>query len=302
MGLMTMPHQYAGASSTTKPSIYRTAFASVVFAIAACASLQPSSAYFMEEKRFGPYCNARTHACQVRASLAGMITPQDATTLSQAIAQIHRQAADANWDIDPIYLSLDTPGGDVSAAMTIGRLLRQEQAHVRIDSDAECLSACVLVLAGAVGRDIRGKVGIHRPYFNTSAAPSSAEKIREAYQDMLQKMRSYLREMNVSEQLADAMLRIEPEGIRVLNATALTNYGLTPKDPVAAEMNEIRTAQRLGLTRTEYMRRKALASTICDNSATVCYRRVLESGKEDPGVPPDQIDFSQFGRAVQPQQ
>jgi hypothetical protein len=41
---------------------------------------------------------------------------------------------------------------------------------------------------------------------------------------------------------------------------------------------------------------KAFASTICDNSATVCYRRVLETGKEDPGVSRGQIDFSRYGR------
>jgi hypothetical protein len=42
---------------------------------------------------------------------------------SQAIEQIHRQAANANWEIDPPYFRLNTPGGDDNAAMVIGKLL-----------------------------------------------------------------------------------------------------------------------------------------------------------------------------------
>ena len=54
--------------------------------------------------------------------------------------------------------------------------------------------------------------------------------------------------MNVSEELADAMPRIEPENVRVLNAAALNAFGLTQQDPVASEANEVKIAQRLGLT------------------------------------------------------
>jgi hypothetical protein len=44
--------------------------------------------------------------------------------------------------------------------------------------------------------------------------------VKERYQQMLQHIRSYFREMNVSEQLADAMLRIEPDKVRLLNDAA----------------------------------------------------------------------------------
>jgi hypothetical protein len=79
-----------------------------------------------------------------------------------------------------------------------------------------------------------------------------------------------------------------------LSRTALNGYGLTPQNPVAKETNDIKTAQRLGLTRAEYMRINVLALTICRNSATVCYQRVLKTGEEDPNVSRDQIDFSQL--------
>jgi hypothetical protein len=51
------------------------------------------------------------------------------------------------------------------------------------------------------------------------------------FDEMLQQVRSYFREMNVAEQLADAMLRIEPENMRILNGAELISFGLTPEDP-----------------------------------------------------------------------
>jgi hypothetical protein len=98
------------------------------------------------------------------------------------------------------------------------------------------------------------------------------------------------------------MLRIDPENMRILDAAALNHYGLTSVDPIAKEMYEMSNAQRLGIARTEYMRRKQLALRICANSATVCYQRILETGMKDPRVSPDQIDFSQFGRPARPEQ
>jgi hypothetical protein len=67
--------------------------------------------------------------------------------------------------------------------MAIGRLLRKEKARVRVGykplhTQGSCNSACVLVLAGATGRDMEdGKVGIHRPYFDVPAGEISPDKI-----------------------------------------------------------------------------------------------------------------------------
>lgn len=107
--------------------------------------------------------------------------------------------------------SIDSTGGSVVAAMKIGRLLRQERGSVMIEG--VCFSACVFVLAGAVDRVIfpPGKVGIHRPYL-VSVASDARHEIESA----LRLMRDYLREMDVSPQLADDMIAVEPEDNRIL--------------------------------------------------------------------------------------
>ena len=110
---------------------------------------------------------------------------------------------------------------------------------------------------------------------------------------MLQSIRTYLREMNVVENLADDMLRTNPEHMRVLREDELTRYGLTETDPAALEAMEIQEAKALGLDRKEYMRRKLLVEHSCGGSIPLyadCRRNILKSGN----VP--QVDFSQYGR------
>jgi hypothetical protein len=78
---------------------------------------------------------------------------------------------------------INSRGGDVSAAMMIGRIFRQESAFLQVDG--VCISACVLVLAGAVDRFVKNSfmIGIHRPYLaQTSYTDEQAQKL---YDDML---------------------------------------------------------------------------------------------------------------------
>jgi hypothetical protein len=77
-----------------------------------------------------------------------------------------------------------------------------------------CNSACVLLFAAGVHRsfnDHASKLGIHRPYLEVPAQDISPDAVKNGYRQMLRSVRDYLREMNVSEQLADAMFRVEPE-------------------------------------------------------------------------------------------
>ena len=48
-------------------------------------------------------------------------------------------------------LWINSDGGDLEAAIAIGRLLRKKEAVIRVQG--RCASACVFILAGAVVRD-----------------------------------------------------------------------------------------------------------------------------------------------------
>src|SRR5690348_3816092 len=65
----------------------------------------------------------------------------------------------------PLTLQIvDSPGGDVVAAMQAGRILRRELAHTVVAIDSICASACVFMYLGGVYRTSFGKIGLHRPY------------------------------------------------------------------------------------------------------------------------------------------
>jgi ATP-dependent protease ClpP protease subunit len=197
-----------------------------------------------------------------------------------------------------VHYGINSRGGSVAAAMAIGRMFRREHAWLGVDG--VCISACVLILAGAVDRQI-GKtaaVGIHRPFLVSSPQnPLKTEQVKQAYEYMLQDMRAYLREMNVSDRLADDMLAVEPQSVRFLTQAELKEYGLGRVDPaeqqrraIENEARDVGEANQLGLDRMEYTRRKALAESICERTPAGeavtdytefwnCKRRVLKTGQ-----------------------
>jgi ATP-dependent protease ClpP protease subunit len=195
------------------------------------------------------------------------------------------------------HYSINSRGGSVSAAMAIGRIFRREAAWLEVNGD--CISACVLILAGAVDRQIgsTGVVGIHRPYLGTTPQQRlTTDQVRDAYTRMLQDIRAYLREMNVSERLADDMLAIEPERVHILTQAELEMYGLARVDSaeqqrraIENEARDVQEANQLGLDRREYTRRKALGIECIYNTRTGefmtqrevfdCRRRFLTTGR-----------------------
>jgi hypothetical protein len=80
---------------------------------------------------------------------------------------------------------------------------------------------------------------------------------------MTEKIRSYLKEMNVSERLADDMMIVPPEKMRILSSDELVQYGLGIIDPVAKEASDLKEARKLGISHTEYMRRQSLSDVLC---------------------------------------
>ena len=102
----------------------------------------------------------------------------------------------SGWQGD---VSLNTGGGDVQAAMAIGRELRNAERAVIVLPGATCASACVFVLAGAPTRVIFGIVAIHRPFIpDDNSADPAEQKLR--YKILGSSVRAYLSEMNRSEE------------------------------------------------------------------------------------------------------
>lgn len=167
----------------------------------------------------------------------------------------------SNYNPDPdksvVTMSLNSEGGDVVAALELGRYLRLARATTALAKNSRCLSACVFLIAGAVHRlNLGGTIGIHRPYSDSTEAISFQEMQRRSTR-LRNAVARYLRDMNIPNTLYEAMVRIPPETIKLLGADELESYGLEQDDPVFAELQRQAEARAAGLSMREYLPRKA---------------------------------------------
>lgn len=197
--------------------------------------------------------------------ITGTITAEDA----RLVAKIPAEIGGGNPS-RVVMVNLNSRGGDTDAAMAIGRVLRSLHVTAGVGMDQVCASACVLLLAAGTMRfvatglpgHVKGRVGIHRLY-SMSTSEKDYDSLQKKYQQIESKVRTYLKEMNVPESLYDAMMRIPSENIHFLSASELAAYSLNVDDPVYADLVNSKAAARYGLTKPEYLARKARGDREC---------------------------------------
>lgn len=187
------------------------------------------------------------------------ITPDDYANVVKMASLLQPRFHD-KWKV---LAKLDSTGGNVSAALKIGRFLRSKGAMAFIDEGAVCLSSCVYILAGAAYRAVSGQVGIHRPYEPNDQEISAAAQ-KDKYKKIEKDIVAYLQEMNIPKRLYDDSLFISPDRIKMLTANELQGYGLNVNDPYADEARTVTEAKKLGISRKEYAARKARSQKECD--------------------------------------
>lgn len=222
----------------------------------------------------GAFCSPNASAQRSpRCNFDGQIT-------EQSVQGWLKGAREANCG----FISLDSPGGDMDAAMRLGREIRSLQLPVNIRRNGSCASACVLVYAGGVLRNPMGKIAIHRPYY--SSGSESLTQTQKRFRRLETTVKSYLQEMNVSPQLYDAMMRIPPEDAYELSREEQRSFGMVGNDPVHMEHWEAGRVRDLGITRQEWMEKQRRTRDTCgdislsapteENKARQqCWRRVF---------------------------
>lgn len=226
----------------------------------------------------------------IKVWLTNVITTSDALRFEEMLAQQKKHIAKTGDQV--IYtVNLESDGGDVTAAMRIGRALRKMEA---LAMPIKCHSACVFVLAGAgyraVGKD--SKVGIHRPY-QQEAVLTNPENEKRKYKQMQLEVERYLTEMNVPLTLYTDMMLIPPDQLKILTRNELSSYGLAENDPYMDEARAMKKASKFGVSRQELARRESLIKQSCilksartdaENELIVnayheCTQRILITGK-----------------------
>ena len=162
-------------------------------------------------------------------------------------------------------IKLNSRGGDVKAAMKIGRIIRKYDGETIINGNNKCYSSCALIFISGVQRIIidRGELGLHRPYF--ASAPQSREAIEKQVPLMLSMIKSYISEMGVTDNFYQLMVNTDPSAITTY--TGWTIEKLVPSsDPTYDEILAASLAGMYGITTAEYRRRSGEATSTCFNA------------------------------------
>jgi hypothetical protein len=148
---------------------------------------------------------------------------------------------------------LNSSGGDVDAAMQIGREIRRLDGTAWVVSYAKCYSSCALIyIAGVFRHSVGGEIGLHRPYF--ASRLQNRESIERSFPLMLQTVKTYVQEMGVSDNFYQEMVNTEPSSVRVFKGEDIKN--LVPEhDPAYDEVLTSWNARRFGIDTTETRRR-----------------------------------------------
>lgn len=199
-------------------------------------------------------CGSDNPPSCVDGLVEGEIKSEDAVETSKVIESVERLGRGIFY--------IDSAGGDVKTAILIGRQLRKARALVIVGKGAQCLSACVFLLAGAVERFPIGRVGIHRPYI-AALAKRTYDDTQRSFRDIENYARQFLIDMNLPGTLFDAMMRVPPQRIRDLSTRELYDFGLASTDPIEQELRDTTKARRLGISRQELLKRKGSAERLC---------------------------------------
>ena len=195
---------------------------------------------------------AAVQAEEVRVFLSGDITRADVDSagVMARLLESGKQKLAGNT----VWLAGN--GGDIDAAMELGRLLRKLGVYTLIGKTDQCLSACVFAFMGGERRSVAGQLGIHRPYFPyTQDSPGRQLRFRH-----LQRiLKDYVEELDFPASLYEAVMLVPPESMQILAPEDLKRFYLEGISPSSEDVADAASARRLDLSMLEYLKYKATA-------------------------------------------
>ncbi len=122
---------------------------------------------------------------------------------------------------------LNSPGGSVTDALAMGRLIRERKFATEVEAGKYCTSSCPLVFAGGVERRAgdRATIGVHQVAALRSAANGPPRDEMSVAQNISARCQRYLADMGVSLQVwvhametpHDRLFVFKPDELKSLN-------------------------------------------------------------------------------------
>ena len=146
---------------------------------------------------------------------------------------------------------LNSPGGSVTDALAMGRLIREKKFATEVEAGKYCASSCPLVFAGGVERRAGDKaaIGVHQVAAISSAGAAPRDEMDVA-QRISARCQRYLGDMGISLQVwvhametpHDKLFIFKPDELKSLN---IVTAGATPvASPAPARLHPSSPAAR----------------------------------------------------------
>ncbi|MFC3612623.1 hypothetical protein ACFORG_02530 [Lutimaribacter marinistellae] len=150
--------------------------------------------------------------------LTGAIAPGDADRMAEELDSLIEP---------PDGIALHSPGGTVSEARAIGRIIRDRGFPTLVLAGASCMSSCPYVFAAGAERTAsrQGAIGMHQHYYDQSRfipAVFAVSDIQRGQGETLE----YLIDMGIDPAVMIYSLKTPPERIYVLVEDELLETGL----------------------------------------------------------------------------
>jgi ATP-dependent protease ClpP protease subunit len=176
--------------------------------------------------------------------ISGTITNLDPKTFENAIQDLGGRR---------LYTRLDSVGGDVFAAMHIGRLIRKHDGVTVISVPSRCYSGCALIFIAGVMRHNLGEMGLHRPY--QVAVLQDRQSNEKQLSRLLALIRQYVAEMGIVENFYEQMMSTDASKTAIYQMDNFAN--LVPEiDPGFMEVQFTYSARRYGMTPAQMRERE----------------------------------------------
>jgi hypothetical protein len=146
---------------------------------------------------------------------------------------------------------LNSPGGSVTDALAMGRLIREKRFATEVEAGKYCMSSCPLVFAGGVDRRATDKamIGVHQVAAMRSAANGPPRDEMSIAQNISARCQRYLGEMGINLQVwvhametpHDRLFVFKPDDLKSLN---LVTAAVSPATGSAAAKTPTRSGER----------------------------------------------------------
>jgi hypothetical protein len=190
-------------------------------------------------------------------NIFGQITRADAD-------EIERHETDFTYRWDQLEVNLNSTGGDVDAAIRIGRLVRRNGGYVFVGSyglfpNAKCYASCALIYIAGVSRSVSGTgmVGLYNPLPDLFESQKQENK-----ESVLKTIRDYVSEMRIGDRFYEVMTSADPRIMKLYGHADMKS--IVPVRDEAFDEKEIFYASREhGIDIAEMRSRMAMAERSC---------------------------------------